>query len=93
MNDFNQEKLEMEAVQTLTNVLWMNPVMITLPVQIMMAVTVVLVTLVTWVMVSTVLISMNVTQTMEGAMETLPVPIQTALFIALVISVMMGTAS
>lgn len=93
MNDFNREKLEMEAVQTLMNVLWMNPVMITLPVQIMMVVTVVLATMATWVMGSTVLISMNVTQTMEGAMATLPVPIQTALFIALVISVMMGTAS
>ena len=67
--------------------------MITLPVQIMMVVTVVLVTMVTLVMGSTVLISMNVTQTMEGATETLPVPIQTALFIALVISVMVGTAS
>ena len=85
--------METEAVQTLTNVLLMNPVMITLPVQIMMVVTVALVTLVTSVMVSTVLISMNATQTMEGATETLPVPIQTAPFIALVISVMMGMAS
>ena len=83
----------MVAVRTLTNVLWMNPVMITLPVQIMMVVTVVPVTMVTSVTGSTVLISMNVTQTMEDATETLPVQIQTGLFIALVISVMMGTAS